>query len=69
VNSSWRVDETYIKIRGKWSFLYRVVVDKHGETVDFLLRPDRSVAAQAFFRKSAKRSRGVYHGGRARRCP
>ncbi|MDP9013755.1 MAG: IS6 family transposase [Pseudomonadota bacterium] len=55
VNTSWRVDETYIKIRGKWSFLYRAV-DKHGKTVDFLLRPDRSVAAaQAFFRKALAR--------------
>jgi transposase-like protein len=55
VNTSCRVDETYIKIRGKWSFLYRAV-DKHGKTVDFLLRPDRSVAAaQAFFRKALSR--------------
>ncbi len=52
VNTSWRVDETYIKVRGKWHFLYRAV-DKHGKTVDFLLRPDRSIAAaQAFFRKA-----------------
>src|SRR6202790_2252285 len=52
VNNSWRVDETYIKVRGKWNYLYRAV-DKHGKTVDFLLRPDRSVAAaQAFFRKA-----------------
>ena len=52
VNTSWRVDETYIKVRGKWNYLYRAV-DKHGKTVDFLLRPDRSVAAaQAFFRKA-----------------
>jgi transposase-like protein len=52
VNSSWRVDETYIKVKGKWHFLYRAV-DKHGKTVDFLLRPDRSIAAaQAFFRKA-----------------
>jgi len=52
VNSSWRVDETYIKVQGKWHFLYRAV-DKHGKTVDFLLRPDRSIAAaQAFFRKA-----------------
>jgi transposase-like protein len=43
VNTSWRVDETYIRIQGKWNYLYRAV-DKHGKTVDFLLRPDRSVA-------------------------
>ncbi len=47
-----RVDETYIRIRGKWHYLYRAV-DKHGKTVDFLLRPDRGIAAaQAFFRKA-----------------
>ena len=52
VNSSWRVDETYICVRGKWHYLYRAV-DKHGKTVDFLLRPDRGIAAaQAFFRKA-----------------
>jgi hypothetical protein len=50
-------------IRGKWSYLYRAV-DKHGKTVDFLLRPDRGIAAgQAFFRKALSR---VYRGGRAR---
>jgi transposase-like protein len=55
VNTSWRVDETYIKVRGKWNFLYRAV-DKHGKTADFLLRPDRSVAAaQAFIRKALSR--------------
>jgi transposase-like protein len=56
VNTSWRVDETYISIRGKWNFLYRAV-DKHGKTVDFLLRPDRSIAAaQTFFRKALSTS-------------
>ena len=55
VNNSWRVDETFIKVQGKWNYLYRAV-DKHGKTVDFLLRPDRSVsAAQAFFRKALSR--------------
>src|SRR5688500_8098359 len=52
VNSSWRVDETYSSVRGKWHYLYRAV-DKRGKTVDFLLRPDRGIAAaQAFFRKA-----------------
>jgi transposase-like protein len=56
LHTSWRVDETYINIRGKWNFLYRAV-DKHGKTVDFLLRPDRSIAAaQAFFRKALSTS-------------
>jgi transposase-like protein len=56
VNTSWRVDETYTNIRGKWSYLYRAV-DKHGKTVDFLLRPYRGIAAaQAFFRKALSTS-------------
>jgi transposase-like protein len=56
VNTSWRVDETYIIIRGKWNYIYRAV-DKHGKTVDFLLRPDRGIAAtQAFFRKALSTS-------------
>lgn len=52
VGTSWRVDETYIAIRGQWHYLYRAV-DKRGKTIDFLLRPDRGIAAaQAFFRKA-----------------
>lgn len=52
VGTSWRVDETYLKIKTKWHYLYRAV-DKHGKTVDFLLRRDRGIAAaQAFFRKA-----------------
>jgi transposase-like protein len=46
------VDETYISIRGRWHYLYRAV-DKHGKTIDFVLRRDRGIAAaQAFFRKA-----------------
>ncbi len=52
VNGSWRMDETYIRLNGKWVYLYRAV-DKYGDTIDFLLRAHRDeVAAKAFFRKA-----------------
>lgn len=48
---SVRVDETYIKVRGQWRYLYRAV-DKHGEALDFLLTANRDLdAAKRFFRK------------------
>jgi putative transposase len=54
VNGSWRMDETYIKLNGKWVYLYRAV-DKYGDTIDFLLRAKRDTsAAKAFFRKAIK---------------
>ena len=46
------MDETYIKLNGKWVYLYRAV-DKEGSTIDFLLRAKRDKsAAKAFFRKA-----------------
>ena len=52
VSSSWRVDETYIRVKGKWTYLYRAV-DKQGKTVDFLLSEDRDkAAAKRFFKKA-----------------
>lgn len=54
VGTSWRMDETYIKINGKWVYLYRAV-DSCGNTIEFLLRKYRdAVAAKAFFRKAFK---------------
>jgi transposase-like protein len=49
VGDSWRVDETYLKVRGQWVYLYRAV-DKAGRTVDFLLSKRRDKdAAKRFF--------------------
>ena len=58
VGTSWRVDETYIKIRGKWSYLYRSV-DKEGHTVDFLLSEHRDIAAAKRFFERAVTKHGV----------
>jgi transposase-like protein len=53
-NDSWRVDETYIKIKGAWKYLYRAV-DSEGNTLDFLLSAKRDgKAAARFFRKVLK---------------
>jgi transposase, IS6 family len=53
-NDSYRVDETYIKIKGKWYYLYRAV-DSTGQTIDFMLSAKRDTkAAKRFFRKMLK---------------
>ena len=55
---SWRLDETYIKVKGQWKYLYRAV-DKYGETIDFLLTEHRDTEAALRFLKKAIRRNGV----------
>jgi len=51
-NKSWRVDETYIRVKGKWTYLYRAV-DSTGASIDFLLSAKRdAAAAKRFFQKA-----------------
>ncbi|MGE7873923.1 IS6 family transposase [Bacillus paramycoides] len=53
-NNSWRVDETYIKVKGQWMYLYRAV-DSEGNTIDFYLSKSRNhKAAKRFFKKSLR---------------
>src|ERR1700757_2665691 len=47
-NDSWRVDETYIRVKGKWVYLYRAV-DSSGATIDFILPAKRDAAAAERF--------------------
>lgn len=52
VGRSWRMDETYILIKGVWHYLYRAV-DKSGDTIDFMLTKNRNkTAAKRFFSKA-----------------
>src|SRR5439155_24680728 len=52
---SWRMDETYIRVKGEWKYLYRAV-DKHGKTIDFFLTEHRDEhAAKAFLIKAIRR--------------
>jgi transposase-like protein len=54
VGRSWRLDETYIKVRGKWKYLYRGA-DEDGDTIDFLLTAKRDKApAYRFLRQAIK---------------
>ncbi len=59
-NRSWRVDETYLRIAGKWAYLYRAV-DSTGATIDFLLSARRDAAAAKRFFQKALRSLGHPH--------
>src|SRR3954447_4550846 len=51
-NGSWRTDETYVRVAGRWTYLYRAV-DSTGATIDFLLSENRDLtSAQRFFQKA-----------------
>ena len=57
-NDSMRVDETYVKVKGKWKYLYRAV-DSSGNTLDFMLSAKRDhQAAKRFLKKALK---GIYN--------
>jgi transposase-like protein len=54
INDSYRVDETYVKVKGAWKYLYRAL-DSTGQTIDFMLSAKRDTkAAKRFFRKTLK---------------
>jgi IS6 family transposase len=57
-NRSWRVDETYIRVAGRWTYLYRAI-DSAGNTIDFLLSPNRDLTAAKGFLQLALSSAPV----------
>ncbi len=57
-NRSWRMDETYVRVKGVWKYLYRAV-DKHGNTLDFMLSERRNTAAAKKFFANALASNGI----------
>jgi DDE domain len=61
-NGSWRVDETYVRVKGRWTYLYRAV-DSRGRTIDFLLAARRDGCAARYGRGQAVLSQG--HGATA----
>ena len=56
--TSWRMDETYIKVKGRWTYLYRAV-DRDGQTLDFMLSERRDLSAARRFFKRAIGTNGV----------
>src|SRR5919205_818140 len=55
---SWYVDETYLKVRGRWHYLYRAI-DRNGDPVDTLLSEHRDMAAAEAFFRSARSATGM----------
>lgn len=58
VGRSWRMDETYIRVKGKWVYLYRAV-DRYGKTLDFMLSRRRNKAAATKFFARALEANGM----------
>jgi putative transposase len=58
VGFSWRVDETYILVKGVWKYLFRAV-DKAGKTIDFLLTAKRDKKAAMRFFEKAMQANGI----------
>ena len=58
VGRSWYVDETYLKVRGRWVYLYRAI-DRSGALVDVMLSETRDMAAAKAFFRSAKTVTGI----------
>lgn len=56
--NSWRIDETYIKVKGRWTYIYRAV-GRGGNTLDILLSERRDLAAARRFFKRAIKVNGV----------
>jgi len=57
VGNRWRMDESYIKVKGQWTYYYRAV-DKQGQTIDFLLTSKRDTKAALRFLKKALKENG-----------
>ena len=55
-NRSWRVDETYVRVAGRWTYLYRAI-DSKSDTIDFMLSPNRdAIAVKHFLRWALTRT-------------
>jgi IS6 family transposase len=62
-STSWRVDETYVKVRGRWAYLYRAL-DQSGNTIDFYLSPTRNAkSGEALPWQGAQRVEGLGEAG------
>jgi len=58
-SGSWRVDETYVRVGGRWKYLFRAV-DKHGQLIDFILADRRNTRAAFRFLRKALRTMSDY---------